>query len=112
MNTTTSHCCAIMTAQIAHQCVEHPNPFDCPDALVCYEQRFDEYGLIIHDGGTSLRVILYCPWCGATLPASKRERWFDELAALGFDNPIAQSVPIAFTTDAWYRRNSVRMNSQ
>ena len=97
-----------MSDQLAHRCAEHLNPFDCPDALVFYEPRFDEYGLIIHDGGTSVRVIQFCPWCGAALPASKRDRWFDELVALGFDDPAVQPIPSAFTTDAWYRPNTER----
>jgi len=92
-----------MIAQLTHDCQQHANLFDCPDALILYEPRFDEYGLIIHDGGTSYQVIHYCPWCGTALPASKRDRWFDELAALGFDDPVTQPIPIAFTTDAWYR---------
>jgi hypothetical protein len=92
-------------------CLYSSCPFVGTVPPICQKSN-DEYGLIIHDGGTSLRAILYCPWCGATLPASKRERWFDELAALGFDNPIVQPIPIAFTTDAWYRRNSVRVNHQ
>jgi Domain of unknown function (DUF6980) len=98
------HCCATMTAQIAHRCEQHPNPFDCPDALILYEPRFDEYGIIIHDCGTSTHAIDYCPWCGTALPASQRDRWFDELAALGFDDPLMQPIPAAFTTDAWYRQ--------
>ena len=95
-----------MAAQIDHHCVEHANLFDCPDALVFYELRFDEYGIIIHDGGTSVQLIHYCPWCGTALPVSKRERWFETLAGLGFDDPTVQAIPTAFTSDAWYRPNS------
>jgi hypothetical protein len=93
-----------MTAQIAHHCDQHPNSFDCPDALILYVPCFDEYGIIIHDGGRSTLTIHYCPWCGTALPASTRDRWFEELAALGFDDPLMQPIPPAFTTDAWYRQ--------
>jgi hypothetical protein len=103
MITTSPYCCATMSDEIVRRCSEHVTPFDCPDTLILYEPRFDEYGLIIHDGGRFFCLIAYCPWCGAALPASKRDRWFDELAALGFDDPVAQPIPIAFTTDAWYR---------
>lgn len=96
----------MMTAQISHHCTEHSDPFACPDALITYEQCFDEYGIIIHDGGSSVITIDYCPWCGTALPASKRDRWFETLAALGFDDPAVQSLPIAFTTDAWYRQST------
>ena len=96
----------MMTAHISHHCTEHSDPFACPDALITYEQCFDEYGIIIHDGGSSVITIDYCPWCGTALPASKRDRWFETLAALGFDDPAVQSLPIAFTTDAWYRQST------
>jgi hypothetical protein len=45
---------------------------------MCYHPTFDEYGIIVHDGGPSFVVIAYCPWCGVGLPESKRDRWFTE----------------------------------
>ena len=66
------HCCDEMARQVDHRCDTHPDPFDCPDNLVHYAARFDEYGLIVHDGGSSSVRVEYCPWCGAKLPASKR----------------------------------------
>lgn len=30
------------------------------------------YGIPIHDGGTSVIVIKYCPWCGQQLPKPKK----------------------------------------
>jgi hypothetical protein len=62
-----------MTDAVQSACAEHPSRFDCPDAIVDYQARFDEYGLIVHDGGTSVVTIGYCPWCGARLPESKRD---------------------------------------
>ena len=44
--------------------IKHPDRFDCPHALIDYNP-FREYGLIVHDGGTAVAVIDYCPWCGA-----------------------------------------------
>jgi hypothetical protein len=55
-------------------CDEHRDRFDCPDALLHYEPKLREYGLIVHDGGTSSRAISFCPWCGVHLPASLRAR--------------------------------------
>ncbi|WP_322749836.1 MULTISPECIES: DUF6980 family protein [unclassified Frankia] len=71
---TTRHCCDMMTRQINWRCDQHSDPFDCPDALVDFSVRFQEYGLIIHDGGTSNIAIAFCPWCGTRLPVSERPR--------------------------------------
>ena len=59
------HCCDEMERQVTHLCDAHPNPEDCPDALV---GRFGaEYGIRIRDGGTSFLLMRHCPWCGASL---------------------------------------------
>jgi hypothetical protein len=96
------HCCAPMTEMVTHTCPQHPNSFDCPDHLVYYVSQFDEYGLIIHDGGAAFLVIVFCPWCGRRLPESKRDSWFTELAAQGFDKPLEQEIPAAYQSDEWY----------
>lgn len=97
-----SHCCETMSKQIEHQCDKHPDEFDCPDHLVSYSERFDEYGLIVHDGGSSCIAIKFCPWCGTKLPESKRDRWFDELEALGYENPFTEDIPSKYKTGEWY----------
>jgi hypothetical protein len=58
-----------MTQQITHSCEAHPDPADCSDALVGFIAATGEYGIRIHDGGSSYLVIRYCPWCGADLSA-------------------------------------------
>jgi hypothetical protein len=77
------HCCEDMTGAVTSACAEHPDRTACPDALVDYASRFDEYGLIIHDGGTSTLAIRFCPFCGTSLPSSKRDQWFAALEARG-----------------------------
>ncbi len=62
-----------MRRELNHRCDQHPDPFDCADNLVHYSPKTKEYGLIIHDGGSSYLVIRFCPWCGAKLPAPERE---------------------------------------
>jgi hypothetical protein len=66
------HCCEEMQKRLEFDCANHADVFDCPDNLVSYSDRFGEYGLIVHDGGTSSVLIQYCPWCGAKLPESSR----------------------------------------
>ena len=80
------HCCNPMREPLTRVCEQHvANRFHCPDALIDYAPKFDEYSLIVHDGGSSLVPIAFCPWCGAKLPESKRDRWFEEMRARGID---------------------------
>jgi hypothetical protein len=55
-----------MRREADRTCDRHPDRFDCPDCLVSYSTG-GEYGLIIHDGGSSTIRIAFCPWCGAKL---------------------------------------------
>lgn len=89
-----------MTKQVEHVCEQHPDPFDCADNLVVYVAKFREYGLIIHDGGSSKITISYCPWCGARLPEPARDRWFEEMEKLGID-PWNEAVPPEYEDDRW-----------
>ncbi len=66
------HCCEEMTRHVNHRCEMHPSIFDCADNLIYYSGESDRYGIIIHDGGSSFSVIIYCPWCGTKLPESTR----------------------------------------
>ncbi|MFE2110284.1 DUF6980 family protein [Kitasatospora sp. NPDC059463] len=91
----TDHCCETMTRQANRHCDQHDDPFDCADAVVRLRARFQEYGLIVHDGGTSVIEIGFCPWCGRPLPESQRDRWFEELERRGID-PWDDEVPAEF----------------
>jgi hypothetical protein len=70
--TKSKHCCSAMKERVEYVCEEHSSPFECADNLIYYSQKFDEYGLIIHDGGSSFISINFCPFCGTKLPESKR----------------------------------------
>ncbi|ALC91447.1 hypothetical protein AM500_17860 [Bacillus sp. FJAT-18017] len=98
------HCCEDMTYWANFACEFHEDPFQCPDHLIHYSAKFDEYGVIIHDGGSSLIVISYCPWCGKKFPLSKRDLWFDTLEGLGYNNPFEQEIPEKFQTDKWWNK--------
>jgi hypothetical protein len=73
--------------------------------LVHYAPHLREYGLVDHDRcSASTKAVLsiyFCPWCGARLPASLRDRWFEELAVLGID-PGAADVPHRFRSSEWW----------
>jgi hypothetical protein len=62
----THQCCDRMAADLAQTCDQHPDRFDCPDALTA--EMNGGIGLIIHDGSQSAVLISFCPWCGAQLP--------------------------------------------
>jgi hypothetical protein len=70
--TSKHHCCGTMQTEVNRKCAEHSDAFDCPDHTVYYSTEFKEYGIIVHDGGSSYSVIRYCPWCGSSLPTSSR----------------------------------------
>ena len=91
-----------MKLQVEYQCDQHPDLSECPDALIHYSESFDEYGLIIHDS-PAISHIHFCPWCGTKLPDSKRDRWYEELERLGFDNPNDDpNIPARYLSGEWY----------
>jgi hypothetical protein len=49
------------------RCEEHPDRFDCPDALIHFAKNTGKYGIINHDGGSFFIAISFCPWCGKSL---------------------------------------------
>ena len=67
---------------------------------------FYEYGIPCGDGHSHI-VIHYCPWCAKPLlPASLRERWVDELIAMGYADPLFdETIPEAYKTDRWWREH-------
>lgn len=77
---------------------------------ISYIARFREYSINTTSGARQL--INHCPWCGEKLPASLGDRWVDELAKLGFDDPFVQrhsdpDFPEKYKTDAWWRERNI-----
>lgn len=95
-----------MRREAERSCDQHPNQFDCPDCLIHYSSKFREYGLIIHDGGSSFVVIQFCPFCGSRLPMSLRDQWFKELEQRGID-PWEDKVPVEFEAEAWWKDDHI-----
>jgi ribosomal protein S27AE len=58
----------MMLENVERTCADHPNRYDCGDCLVDYWPSSRTYGLIVHDVGSSVVIIDYCPWCGTKLP--------------------------------------------
>ncbi len=86
-------------------CKEMQNSVFDEDIPIIYIPKFREYGIKILDGGTSLQLIKYCPWCGAKLPISLRDKWFDEIYKLNLE-PESPEIPEKYLTDEWWKSNS------
>ncbi|WP_404900555.1 hypothetical protein PV791_05850 [Priestia filamentosa] len=61
------HCCDDMEYHANFKCDIHKTPFVCPDHLILFDDKHNDYGLIVHDGGSSTIEISFCPWCGKKL---------------------------------------------
>lgn len=85
------HCCEEMSRALAGN-----------DVAIEYNPRFREYGISIMDGGSSVLLARFCPWCGTKLADSLRERWFDRLDELGLE-PEDEAVPKEMMSDQWWR---------
>lgn len=76
-----------------------------PNTLIVYVPSFNEYGIIIHDWWSSFIIINYCPWCWKKLPESLRDKRFDELERMWYENPLLNdNIPEEFKTDEWFRK--------
>jgi len=93
MKSMNKHCCQRMEEAVTNTCEDHDDRHECPDCLIDYNYKFNEYGLIIHDGGSSVMTIEFCPWCGSKLPESRRDEWFDEQEKIGITDPQNQALP-------------------
>lgn len=96
--------CAHMAQYAEFYCEQHPNPKDCHDATIHYDEVFDEYS-IPHGDGNSQLTINNCPWCGTKLSESKRDLWFDTLESIGYDDPWDQEIPEKFKSKSWWQHS-------
>ena len=62
-----SYCCMMMADKV-YQSLDEAGEIKYGDSDVIIN-KWDEglYGIPVHDGGTSMVVINYCPWCGTKL---------------------------------------------
>ena len=69
-----------------------------------YNPKFNEYGIDCSDDA-SVIVLNYCPWCGKKLPQSLRDKWFEELQALGYESPLFDdTIPDEYKTQQWWKK--------
>ena len=65
MSTDKRYCCDRMKDDLEHKCDQHPDPYNCADNLIARVRG--GFGIIVHDGGSSVIEIKFCPWCGTEL---------------------------------------------
>ncbi|WP_157888805.1 DUF6980 family protein [Alteromonas abrolhosensis] len=82
-------CCTDMEDAIKD--AEHP---------IYYSGVYQEYGLRLNSG-YEYSIMKYCNWCGAELPSSRREQWFDSLEKQGID-PWENDIPIHYLSSSWW----------
>lgn len=76
------------------------------ETAVTYNPMTREFGIPVLDGGGSVIAFQFDPWTGRRLPAGLRDRFFDELEALGID-PWSDDRPEAFCSEAWWRERGL-----
>jgi Domain of unknown function (DUF6980) len=80
---------------------DDPVPVIDPCRPVLYDAVFDEYRLTCGSALLDAVVLDFCPWCGVDLPDSRRDEWFDTLAAAGVE-PDDPALDERFHSDAWW----------
>ena len=92
-----------MTDKNTHCCEQMQNQIATGELHLVYLPKFREYGIDYADGGTSLQVINFCPWCGSKLPSPLRTQWFAQLDRLGLE--LEDELPAELKSDVWWRNN-------
>ena len=46
-------CCEDMRRQLTFRCEDHEDLSNCPDSLVVYSENSGQFGIRVHDGGSS-----------------------------------------------------------
>jgi hypothetical protein len=64
------HCCEAMRAEVETS-LSGGDPWANPRALVLFDSDDGSYGLIERDR-RAIRLIRFCPWCGADLTVRKQ----------------------------------------
>ncbi|HVV77271.1 MAG TPA: hypothetical protein VHC43_14670 [Mycobacteriales bacterium] len=99
------HCCVRMAVAIARG----PKLPDLP--VLTWSASWNEYRIGIagdgsrEKGGSIWQRVpaSFCPWCGAPLPPSRRDEWYERLHGLGYLDPGNEEIPPEFNSDAWWR---------
>ncbi|AIL66129.1 hypothetical protein NOVO_09075 [Rickettsiales bacterium Ac37b] len=92
-------CCKDMVFHIAHK-----------EIHFSYLDRTREYVIHYMDifGENSVQIVNFCPWCGAKLPKSLRDEYFDIIYdELGMDDEFDPNLPEEFKSDEWWKKRGL-----
>ena len=72
-----------------------------------FHERFREFGVYSisgpnHSVSESFHLLSYCPCTGKQLPTSLRYKFFEEIEAIGFDDPWDEGLPSRFKNGDWW----------
>lgn len=56
------YCCKTFEHHATTGCGDHASRRECPDTIL--DECDLGWGIPVHDGGSSVILISYCPWCG------------------------------------------------
>lgn len=81
-----------------------------------YAPMFREYSVVLV-GSSALQGIDFCPWCGAKLPESLRDLWFETLEKLmgesiydiAFDSNRFGEIPKKFQNEEWWANDDQKL---
>lgn len=92
-----AHCCEEMFMMVEEE------------KSIVYLPQYREYGVPILDGGSSILVMNFCPWCGRKLPASLREEFYAILEAANIDycgmSDNDDRLPEAMRSSRWWEED-------
>lgn len=66
-----TYCCETMKLTVTRSCATHGS--HCPDIVMVQQTEGvvkGRFGIPIHDGGSAVISIDFCPWCGTALPGN------------------------------------------
>ncbi len=77
---------------------------DRDECALRYSPRFREFSLAARPNYGATQIIRFCPFSGAPLPEPLRDRFFDELEAIGLTDGLSdiERAPNEFQSEAWW----------
>ena len=101
-------CCEELDKNQNQVCEQHKG--NCPNNPFYWNAKVREFGVKLGDyweyesGWTYIKVD-YCPFCGYKFPESLRDKYFEELEALGIDYWMEpEKVPEEYKSDKWWNK--------